>query len=452
MSAVAREVSAQVRLAVPLAAQQLGLVLMGLVDTAILGHYHPDALAGAGVGGSLFFALTCIGLGVVLGLDPLLAQALGAGERWRTPSLVRDGVAVAVRLGAALSLAIMAMPLLLAVAGVEPAVATEARVYVYARIPGVVPFLMQIAYRAALQAHGVTRPLIVAVIVGNVVNAALDIALVFGVPALGIPALGSIGAALASTLVTVATAAYFAAIVGAISRELPAPPAEHAHRPPATRALLAVGVPIGLQLAAEVGAFALASVLAGRLGKVPAAAHQIAIQLASCSFAIVLGLGATAAVRVGLAVGGGDHRGARRAGLVTLGLGAAVMASSAIVFVLAPGPLAGIFGTTDVVIVAAVPLIQIAAVFQLSDGAQAIAAGALRGAGDTRASFLANLGGHYILGVPIAIGLGFGLGLGAPGLWWGLSAGLTATAAALVGRFLWLTGRPIARVEAAPPP
>jgi MATE family multidrug resistance protein len=447
VSSVRREVAAQVSLAVPLAAQQLGLVLMGLVDTAILGRYHPDAMAGAGVGNSLFFALTCIGLGVLLGLDPLLTQALGAGERWRTPRLVRDGVAVAIRLGAVLSLAIMATPLLLDVAGVEPAVADEARVFVYGRVPGVIPFLAQLAYRGALQAHGYTRPLVLAVVVGNLVNAALDLVLVFGVPAIGLPALGSIGSALATSLVTIATTIYFAAAVGLLVREAPPPPAGVDPARSSARDLLRVGAPIGLQLAAEVGAFAMASVLAGRLGKVPSAAHQIAIQLASTSFAIAMALGATAAIRVGLAVGAGDHRAARRAGLVTLGLGTAVMSSSALLFVAAPGLLAGLFGTTDVVLAAALPLIQIAAVFQLSDGAQAIGAGALRGAGDTRAAFLANLGGHYLLGVPIAIALGFGAALGAPGLWWGLTAGLTATAAALVGRFVWLTARPVARIQ-----
>lgn len=451
MQTIRREAAAQLGLAVPLAAQQLGLVLMGLVDTAMLGHYHPDAMAGAGVGNSLFFAVTCLGLGVLLGLDPLLTQALGVGERWRTPHLVRDGVAVAVRLGAALSLAIIAMPYLLAVAGVEPAVADEARVFVYGRVPGVIPFLMQLAYRSALQAHGHTRPLLIAVVAGNLINAALDLVLVFGVPAIGLPALGSIGSATATTLVTIVTTIYYAYAVGVITRELPPAPAEQVQRPSAIRDLLRVGTPIGLQLAAEVGAFALASVLAGRLGKVPSAAHQIALQLASTSFAIAMGLGATAAIRVGLAVGAGDHRAARRAGLVSLGLGAAVMSTSALVFVTLPGTLAGLFGTTRTVLLAAVPLIQIAAVFQLSDGAQAIGAGALRGAGDTHAAFLANLGGHYVLGVPIAIGLGFGASLGAPGLWWGLTAGLTATAVALVGRFLWLTTRPIARIEKTTP-
>ena len=453
MSSIRREASAQLRLAIPLAAQQLGFVIMGLVDAAILGRYHPDALAGAGIGNSLLFALTCFGLGVLLGLDPLLAQAIGAGERWRTPRLVADGVAVAIRLGAALSLTLMAMPLLLDVAGVEPSIAREAEVFLYARIPGVLPFLLQIAYRGALQAHGRTAPLVLAVIVGNIVNAALDLVLIFGVPSLGIPAFGSIGAAIATSVVGIGTTIYFAAEVRAVARGLPPPPplrqaqGGRADAPSAIRDLLRVGVPIGLQLAAEVGAFALASILAGRLGKIPAAAHHIALQLASTSFAIALGLGATAAVRVGLAVGAGDHRAARRAGLISLGLGAAVMASSALIFVLAPGPLAALFGTNAEVLAATIPLMQLAALFQLSDGAQAISAGALRGAGDTRAAFIANLGGHYLVGVPLAIGLGFGLHLGAPGLWWGLTAGLTVTALALVARFGWLTARPIARVE-----
>ncbi|HVV84655.1 MAG TPA: MATE family efflux transporter, partial [Kofleriaceae bacterium] len=185
-------------------------------------------------------------------------------------------------------------------------------------------------------------------------------------------------------------------------------------------------------------------------GRVPSAAHQIALQLSSMSFAVAMGLGNTAAVRVGHAVGAGDHHAARRTGVVSLVLGAAVMSTSAAVFVIAPGLLARIFGGPAPVRGAAVTLVRIAAVFQLSDGAQAIASGALRGAGDTRAAFFANLGGHYLVGVPVAIGLGFGLHLGAPGLWWGLSAGLTGTAAALVGRFLWLTARPIARVERRP--
>jgi len=428
--------------------------MMGLVDTAILGRYHPDALAGAGIGNALTFAIMCIGMGVVLGLDPLIAQALGAGEAARTPALVRDGVRVALRWGLALTLVLVATPLVLGLAGVEPAVADEARIYVYARALGVAPFLCQVALRAFLQAHGRTTPLIVAVLVGNVINALLDWVLVFGdagladlgLPGVGLPALGAIGAAAATTLVTLATVALYARTVRMIVAELGETHPAVAP-PPATREIVRIGLPIGLQLLAEVAAFALVAVLAGRLGGTPAAAHQVAIQLASVSFSITVGIGSAAAVRVGLCVGQGDHRAARHAGLVSLGLAAAVMVTSALVFVLAAGPLAAIFTDRHAVVAAAIPLVQIAAVFQLSDGAQAVAAGALRGAGDTRAAFVANLIGHYAVGIPVALGLGFVVGMGAPGLWWGLSAGLTGTAVVLIARFVWLTARPIARAE-----
>ncbi len=453
-TAPSSELAVQLRLATPLAAQQVGLVMMGLVDTAILGRYHPDALAGAGIGNGLTFAMTCIGIGVVLGLDPLIAQALGAGERARTPALLRDGIGVALRWGAVLTLALLALPLVLIPAGVEPAVADEARIFVYGRTLGLAPFLCQVALRSFLQAHARTTPLVVAVIAGNVVNALLDWVFVFGdaglvdlgLPAIGLPAMGSFGAALATSLVTLGTIAYYARCVAVISRgfEPPAPPP-----PPAARDIVSVGFPVGLQLFAEVAAFALAAVLAGRLGGTVAAAHQVAIQLASVPFSITIGIGATAAVRVGIAVGSRQHAAARTAGLTSLGLGALVMSTSAALFVVAAAPMAGVFTDRHDVIAAAIPLIQIAAVFQLSDGAQAVLAGALRGAGDTRAAFVANLLGHYLIGLPIALGLAFGADLGAVGLWWGLTAGLTGTAFALAARFLWLTARPIARVQSS---
>jgi MATE family multidrug resistance protein len=295
-----------------------------------------------------------------------------------------------------------------------------------------------------LQAHGRTAPLIVAVVVGNIVNFGLDWALVFGVPALGIPALGSIGAAIATSAVVVGTAVYYGRCARQIERALPAPTAPPL---PATRDVLRIGTPIGLQLFAEVAAFVLVAVLAGRLGGTPAAAHQVALQLASVPFSVTIGIGAAAAVRVGLAVGAGDHAAARHAGLVSLGLGAAVMATSAVLFVVAARPLAGLFTDRGIVIAAAIPLVQIAAVFQLSDGAQAVASGALRGAGDTRAAFVANVLGHYAVGMPVALVLAFELDRGAPGLWWGLVAGLTGTAAALIARFVWLTARPVARAQ-----
>ncbi len=446
------ELRAQLRLAGPLAAQQVGMVLMGLVDTAMLGHWSADAMAGAGIATGLLFALTCLGSGTLMGLDPLIAQAVGAGDGARTPAILRAGLALAVRLGLVLTLVVMLSPVLLTVAGVEPDVAAAARVYLYVRALGVVPQLVQVSLRAFLLAHGVTRPMITAAIVGNVANAVLDGLLIFGddglraigLPAIGLPALGAIGAAIATALVTFAMLLVYRRAVRDVLRRLPT--ATTVDEPAVIRrAIVRVGAPIGLQLFAEVAAFALAAVLAGRLGTVAAAAHQVAIQLASMSFSVALGLGAAAATRVGLAVGAGDSAGARRAARVALGLGAAVMSSSALLFTLAPGVLAAGFGDSAAVTASAITLVQIAAVFQLSDGAQAIAAGALRGVGDTRAAFVANLIGHYAVGLPTALVMAFVLDRGAPGLWWGLTAGLTGTAIALVVRLTWLVNRPIAR-------
>ncbi|MBT8494794.1 MAG: MATE family efflux transporter, partial [Deltaproteobacteria bacterium] len=181
------------------------------------------------------------------------------------------------------------------------------------------------------------------------------------------------------------------------------------------------------------------------LGTEAAAAHQIALTLASFSFSIALGIGASTSVRVGHAVGRGDTPGARRSGLAGGLLGAGLMGLFAIVFVLMPGGLARLFSNQTAVVAAAIPLLQIAALFQLSDATQAVMAGALRGAGDTRATLIGNLAGHYLIGLPLMLILAFGMSMGAPGLWWALSAGLTAVGVALAIRFAVLTRSPIAR-------
>ena len=186
--------------------------------------------------------------------------------------------------------------------------------------------------------------------------------------------------------------------------------------------------------------------LAGRLGAEVAAAHQVAITMASLTFCVTLGIGAATSVRVGQHIGVGDTPGARHAAVVGLLTSTAFMMSAAIAFFSVPAWLASGLTNDAAVISAAVPLVRICAVFEISDGLQAVAAGALRGAGDPHAPLWANLVGHWVLGLPVALWLGFGRGWGAPGLWWGLSLGLTAVAVGLIWRFFALSSRPIARV------
>jgi MATE family, multidrug efflux pump len=440
---VTRELSAQVRLAIPLVAQQLGFQLMGTVDAALLGRYNDTGLAAAGVGNNLLFAITSVGLGVVMGMDTVVPQAVGAGRRDDARRALSAGLRLALLIGLGCTLAVLATPIILTLAGVPSDVAGDARVYIDLRAIGIVPFLLSIALRSYLAAHNITRPLVIAVIAGNLANALLDLVLIYG--AGPIPALGIAGAALATVSVQIAIVAiYFA---GARTLDGRAP------RPASTRAdlarILRYGLPIGGHMFAEIGIFGVATVLAAHLGKIPAAAHSIALNLASFTFSVAVGVGAATSVRVGHAIGAGDRALARHRGVLGLQLGLAVMACFAAVFLVVPAALARLFTDQAPIILATIPLLQIAALFQLSDGTQAIAAGALRGIGDTRATFVGNVLGHYGVGLAISLALAFGAGMGAPGLWWGLSAGLTVTAGYLVLRFHAHT-RPAAPVPAVP--
>ncbi len=423
------ELSAQIRLALPLAAQQLGFQLMGTVDAALLGRYDDSALAAAGVGNSVLFAVTSIGMGVVMGLDTVLPQAVGAQRTDAARRSLAAGLRLAMLIGVGCTLVVLASPALLTLADVPPDVIRDARLYVDLRAIGIPPFLLAIALRSYLAAHHITRPLIAAVVLGNLVNAGLDVVLIYGAGPL--PPLGVAGAAIATVSVQLAIVAIYRAGARAIEGS--------SERPASTRAdvveILRYGAPIGGHLFAEIGVFGVATVLAAHLGKLPAAAHSIALNLASFTFSCAVGIGSATSVRVGHAIGAGDRR-------LGLRLGLAVMAVFAAAFLIAPRALAGLFTDSAPVIAQAVPLLQIAALFQLSDGSQAIAAGALRGIGNTRATFVGNVIGHYGVGLAISLALAFGAGLGAPGLWWGLSAGLTATALYLVQRFLAGTREP----------
>lgn len=430
------ELRQQLQLAIPLAAQQLGFQLMGTVDMVLLGHHAKASLAAAGLGNNLLFAVTSIGMGIVMGLDTVVPQAIGGGRTADARRLLDAGIRLAVVVGLVASVVVLAAPLVLLATDVPPEVVRETWYYVLVRAFGIVPFLLSIALRSYLAAHNVTRPLLVAVLVGNIVNVGLSAILVFGLGP--IPPLGVVGAAIGTVIVNVAIASIYFAAVRAL---------DDSPRPRGTRddlrAIVRYGGPVGGQLFAEVGIFGVSTVLAAHLGTVAAASHSVALTLGSFTFAVAVGIAASTSVRVGHAIGAGDRALARKRGGYGMLIGLCTMGLFALAFVTLPGPIASIFTDERDVIAATVPLLYIAAVFQLSDGAQAIGAGALRGLGDTRATLVGNLAGHYAVGLPIMLGLAFGAGLGTPGLWWGLSAGLTATGAYLIVRFFAGTRTPI---------
>lgn len=446
------ELKALFRLAAPLAAAQAGNQLMGLVDVAVLGRLGARELAGSGLANAVFFAFSIMGMGMVMGVDPLIAQALGAGDRRRARRLLWQGVWLALGVAGLLTLILGIASQSLPLIGSKPELIEPAKIYLLVRMTSMVPFLLFFVARAYLQALGRTRPLIVAMIAANIFNVAADIAFVFGGevlpswtgPLRAIPAMGVAGAALATVLCTILQ---LAIVAWAVFDE---PNLERVdHRPQRADIALAarVGWPVSLQMGAEVGIFALVALLASRLGTTELAAHQTVIGLASFTFTVALGVAAAGSVRVGMGVGARNTFATRIAGHAAFIGGIVVMAVSAVTFAFFPRMIIRIVTNQESVILAAIPLMVVAAVFQLSDGIQAVGAGVLRGAGDTKYAFYANVVGHWCVGLPTALFLGFKGGLGIVGLWWGLCAGLTVVAVLLFVRFERLSRGEIVPLE-----
>ena len=428
------------RLAVPFAAAQAGSQLMGVVDVAVLGRYGARELAGAGLANAVFFACTIIGIGTLVGIDPLMSQALGAGDRARARHVMWQGLWLSLAITGVLTIVLITVTLALARTGAKPELIEPAQTYLWFRIAGLWPMLAFNPLRSYLQANGITRPMVTSMVIANVVNLGGDVALVFGVGP--IPPLGVAGAAIATVICLVLQLAILCIAVRRV--HVDAHVDHRWHSDEIVRALK-VGVPVGLQMGAEVGVFALVGVLAARLGTLDLAAHQLTINLASFTFTVALGVASAGAVRVGIGIGARDAAATRFAGHTAFFGGAAFMAVSALMFLLFPRAITRLVTDQENVIAAALPLMLVAAVFQLSDGVQAVGAGVLRGAGDTKYAFVANLIGHWLIGLPIALFLGFRQKLGIVGLWWGLCVGLTAVAILLFVRF-----EKISRSEIAP--
>jgi MATE family multidrug resistance protein len=469
-AALRQELRPLLALAIPMALTQGGQALLGVVDVAVVGHAGQVALTATSLANNLFFTVAIFGMGVMHGLDPLVAQALGAGDPVRARRLVWQGLWLALALTLLLGPAIAVAPAVLVPFGraagrvlgvplaIDPEVAQLAQTYILWRLPSLPLFFGYFALRAYLQATGRIRPMVIAVAAANVLNLGLDILLVFGGaglpawagPLRAVPALGVAGAALATALCSLLQAGVLAAGVAAIPR--PAPLATM-WRPERRELRLAVkvGLPAGLHMGAEVSFFSLASLLAASFGTAQGSAHAIALQVASLTFTVAVGLGNAGSVRVGRAVGARDREGARRAGITALVAGGLYMACTAAALLTLPYWVAR--GMTDdaAVLAIAVPLLQVAACFQLFDGLQGVGAGILRGAGETRFTFYANMVAYWVIGLPVTFLLVSRLALGVFGLWSGFVVSLAVVAAALVWRFLRISSREIVPLAAELP-
>ncbi len=423
-------------LGLPMISTQLAQMAINVTNTLVLGRLGPEALAASVLGWQLFFVVWIFGNGFCFAVMPLVASSLGSHDP--------RGIARYARMGLWLCLAyamLTVLPLwhseqIFLALGQEPAIAALASDYVRLLQWSLFAQLGTILLRSVFGA--LHRPGIVmwALMGGALLNLGLNLVLVFGFA--GLPAMGIRGAGLATVVATGAVAAFLFA---------------YAHYPPQMRALglfsrpwradwpalqeiFRLGWPIGTTIVAEVGLFSATSIMMGWVGAQALAAHGIVLQLSGLSFMVPLGLSAAATIRVGWAHGQRDHAAALRASRAALLLGLCTSGVAALTFLSFPQFLIGLYldladPQTEDVLSFARAFLMVSASFQLVDGLQALANGALRGLKDTRVPMLLALVSYWLLGMPLGYWLTFHLGVGGTGIWWGLALGLACASVSL---------------------
>jgi MATE family multidrug resistance protein len=420
------------RLAIPVVIIQVGMMAMGVVDTVMVGHISAQALAAVALGNLYFFTLAVFALGTLMVLDPVVAQAIGAGDGPAVARGVQRGVLIAAVLTIPAVLLLTSAASVFALARQPAEVIPLAAAYAVRTAPGTFPFLLFVVFRQSLQAMGRTAPIVGAIVGANLANAALNWILIFG--HLGFPAMGVVGSAWATTI---SRGLLVLGLWIAARRELMPlvwPVRAEIWRVEPLIRMFRLGLPIGAQHVLEFGAFALVALMMGWMGTREMAGHQVAINLAALTFMVPLGVGDAASVLVGQAVGRGDPEGTRGAARAAFACGVTFMAMTGAIFLSFPEDLARLYSRDPAVTGVAAILIPIAGVFQVFDGTQVVAGGVLRGLGDTRAPMIANLLGYWAVGIPVSLYLGFRAGLGPAGLWWGLVLGLGLVGVSLLLR------------------
>lgn len=433
-------------LAGPLILSQLAQMSISFVDTIMVGRLGSQQLAGVALGGAVFYPAILISLGILMAVSPLVSQGHGAGDQDTVGRTVRQGLWLATLLAVPTCWVMWNGGWLLSWMGQAEPTVLLAEEYLRAIVWGVVPALWFGVLRYFVE--GLSRPRVVMIITvaAMALNIAANYVLMYG--KLGFPALGLAGCGWASTLVFWTMFLALAVFIGT-SRELGDYEIfSHLKKPDwhSFSEIFRIGWPIGVMQGLEVGLFSTTAILMGMVGTTVLAAHQIAMQCAAYAFMIPLGLSLAVSVRVGQAIGRKDFLGAQRAGYVGMVLGAGFMMVSAICFWSFPRVIISLFldmerGANAEVVSQAVILLGVAAVFQVCDGIQVTAAGALRGLKDTRTPMFVGVVAYWLVGLGSGYLLGFQLGWEGVGLWWGLVLGLTTAAILLSWRFTRQIGR-----------
>ncbi|GGC95729.1 MATE family efflux transporter [Aquisalinus flavus] len=435
------ELGATLRLAWPLIIAQLAQMAIFTTDTLMMGWLGPEYLATGTLAVAYLHPLFVFGLGLLFALSPMMAQALGARQFRNVRRTARQGFWAALAMSAVIIPILWQVRPLLGLTGQTEATLAMAEIYVHTAVFSIIPMLLFVVLRTLVSVHGETRIVLIITLSGIAVNALGNYTLMFG--NFGAPRLELLGAAISTVTVNTVMLLLLLAYVQLRRRFRRYHIFARFWRPDwqRFRQIFTLGSPIGLQSMAEVGLFAAAAMMMGRIGTDELAAHAIALQLAALAFMIPFGLSQATTIRVGLAAGEGRRAGIGIAGWASYLVAMTVMSMTALIFWQMPKPLIHLFlnpaaPENAVPIALAVGYLGVAALFQLVDGAQVVAGAALRGLSDTTVPMVIALIGYWLVGMPLSYWLGFHTPLEGMGVWYGLAAGLAVVAVVLTGRFI----------------
>lgn len=437
------ETVATAQLAGPLILTNLAQSAINATDVVLLGWLGARELAAASIGVNLFIAFLIFGMGLVMAASPIMAKQLGARRHSvrETRRTVRQAMWAAVTLSLPVWAILWHAEPILRLLGQDPTLSANAAYFVRPLMFGYLPALCYLVLRAYVAALERPAWALMVSVAGVITNALLNYALIFG--AFGLPRLGLFGAGLGSAITQTLMFLGMAVVVTTHPRFRRYRLFGRFWRPDwqRYREVWRLGLPIALTLSLEVTVFNAAVFLMGLIGTTSLAAHAIAIQIASLTFMVPLGLSQAVTVRVGLAYGRRDPVGIARAGWTAFVMGVAFMACMAVVMFAVPHGLVGIFldealPENRAVIPLAVSFLYVAAFFQVFDGAQSVGAGMLRGLQDTTLPMIFAAFGYWIVGMGTALWLGFGLGWHGVGIWIGLALGLAVVSVMMLGRWL----------------
>jgi MATE family multidrug resistance protein len=433
-TALIREYGHLVRLSLPITIGQVALVATGFVDTIMAGRISPLALAAIAVGANLWIPVYLFCVGLMMAVSSMVSHYYGAGQFAPIRDLIKQSLLVSVVLGLLGLYAVRLLSEVMLWIGIDSRIVPVATEYLFAVSWGIPAICAYLVLRFVSEGIGYTRPMMVIQIVGLILNALLNYIFMFG--KLGLPAMGAVGAGWATA--TVMWINLFMLVFYILTHHRYADIWQSSKQKvdwSRMTEMLRLGLPIALTLVSEVGMFSAVALLMGSLGVIEVAAHQVAINFAGMMFMIPLGISAATTIRVGHALGEQQVPEARFRGMAGISLAGMCMFGTASIMLMFPELIVSIY-TTDVEVGRmAVGLLLMAALFQLSDGIQVSAAGALRGMKDTLYPMLVSVMVYWFFGLPVSYYLGIRQEFGPQGLWMGLVASLTFAAAWLVSRF-----------------